>query len=152
MARCHGGSVPVCQKSMSVNKCKIGLTFGAFDLFHMGHLNLLKNIKRRCETLIVCVSTDEYIEKHKGKKPIFPFEDRLRIVMAIKYVDDIDEQGLDFGKKEAIERYSPDVLFVGDDWHKETYTGEGLGIPVVYLSYTSDISSTIIAKKLAEIV
>lgn len=120
----------------------VGLTWGAFDILHVGHLNLLRNAKKRCDRLVVCVSDDEYIEKVKGHKPFMKFSDRMNIIKSIKFVDDVDIQTLKFAKKDAVKKYKPSVLFVGDDWTPETYGGEGLGIPVVYLPYTKDISST----------
>lgn len=130
-------------------KKKIGLTFGTFDMFHIGHLNLLKNCKKYCDILLVSVTTDEYIKKFKGRKPIFPWADRCRIVGAIKYVDKIiiplDEKD---DKSIAIKKYKPDVLFVGSDWQPGTYTGEGLGVPVIYLPHTDNISTTSLIESL----
>ena len=125
-----------------------GLTFGAFDLFHKGHLNLLESIKYRCKKLIVCVSDDEYVEKHKGKKPVMSYVDRKKMVESIKYVDVVNIQSLGFGKLQAINTYRPDALFVGNDWNRKTYTGEGLGVPVIYLPYTKGISTTILREEL----
>ena len=129
---------------------KIGICFGVWDLFHIGHLNLIKNAKELCEELYVCVSTDEYVEKIKGKTPIYSYNDRKKIVKAIKYVDLVAPQSLQFGKAEAIELYKPDVIFVGSDWNKDTFSGEGLGVPVIYLPHTDGISSTIIAEKMSK--
>ena len=72
-----------------MKKYKIGYTTGVFDLFHIGHLNILKNAKDKCEYLIVGVSTDEIVTSYKGKKPVIPFEERLEIVKSIKYVDEV---------------------------------------------------------------
>ena len=126
-----------------------GITFGAFDAFHIGHLNLLRNAKIRCDELIVCVSTDEYIRKIKKTEPLYKYQDRHDIVSAIKYVDIVDRQSLHHGKKEAIKDWKPDMIFVGDDWTPETFTGEGLGVPVTYLNYTKGISTTLIKEKYA---
>ena len=137
------------EKLQGDKKYKIGLTFGVFDLFHVGHLNLLKDAKSLCDTLIVCVSDDEYIEKVKGQKPIITFIDRYSIINSCKCVDLVDVQSLFRGKKEAIEKYkNVEVLFVGDDWNKKTYKGEGFGVPVVYLPHTPNISSTKIREKI----
>lgn len=129
---------------------KKGLTFGAFDMFHIGHLKLIMQILPICDELIIFVSSDEYIKKHKGKNPVIPLQHRLRIVNAIRGVDDVGVQDLDYGKKEAIEEHKPDVLFVGDDWTPETYSGEGLGVPVEYLTHTEGISSTILRKRILD--
>lgn len=131
----------------------VGLTFGAFDLFHLGHLTLLYNARQRCDKLIVCVSSDDYIRKIKNKEPVFPLADRLMIVQANRYVDDIDVQGLNKNntKKALIKKYKPNVLFVGDDWNKKTYTGESLGVKVEYLPHTKGISTTKIVKMIKKL-
>ncbi len=129
-------------------KYNIGLTFGAFEHFHHGHLNLLRNAKGFCSKLIVCVSDDEYIKTYKNHAPIFSFEERKVVIEAVKYVDKVDRQSINFSKADAVKKYKPDVLFVGDDWNKKTYKGEGLGVPVVYLPHTKGISSTKIRNKI----
>lgn len=129
---------------MSIKKADVGLTFGAFEHFHHGHVNLLKNAKKMCKKLIVCVSNDEYIETKKGHTPLLDYKKRQVVVSAIRYVDTVDRQSLKFSKKDAIKKYRPDVLFVGDDWTPETYGGEGLGVPVIYLPHTEEVSSTLI--------
>lgn len=121
-----------------------GLTFGVFDLFHIGHLNLLRQAKQHCERLVVCVSTDNYSERTKGRRPVVPLKDRMAILDAICWTDKVDVQSSTFGKAEAIAKYHADVLFVGDDWAPETYSGEGLGVPVVYLPYTRRVSTTLL--------
>ena len=133
---------------MSDKKYVVGLTFGAYEHFHYGHVNLLKNAKKLCNKLIVCVSDDEYIKEHKKHHPLQTYKKRAMVVGAIRYVDAVDRQGLRFSKKEAIKKHRPDVLFVGDDWTPDTYAGEGLGVPVIYLPHTKEISSTIIKSKL----
>jgi len=134
----------------SHKKFKIGLTFGCYDLYHEGHLNIFENAKKYCDFLIVCVSTNGYMLKYKGHKPIIPFKTRMRLVKAIRYVDWVDIQSVEFGKKEAIEKYRPDILLVGSD-HKKDYAGRGLGVKVVYLPHTDGISSTILRKKLSNL-
>jgi len=125
-----------------MKKYKRGITFGAFEIFHQGHYNLLKNAKAQCEELIVCISTDGYIRKIKGHEVEISFNLRKKIVEAIKFVDFVDLQSLGFGKKYNVKRYKPDVIFVGDDWNPKTFTGEGLGVKVVYLPRTKGISSS----------
>lgn len=119
-------------------------------MLHIGHLNLLNNAKKLCEKLVVCISTDEYVKKNKKKLPIIPFEDRKELVKALRCVDEVGVQSITFGKKEAVELYSPDVLVVGDDWTPETYSGSKLGVTVIYLPYTKKISSTILREKIAK--
>ncbi len=132
-----------------IKKYKIGLTFGAFDGLHFGHLNLFIRAKELCDYLIVCMSDDEYIEKNKDHKPMLSFQDRFTHLSAIStnIIDLIDIQTPYYGKKEAVRKYSPDVLFVGTDWDSNTYKGEGLGVKVEYLPRTPDISSTLLREK-----
>ena len=120
------------------------MTFGVYDLFHIGHLNLLTRASMECEKLIVCVTTDEYSESKKGKRPVIPWDQRALIVASLKCVSLVDKQDGVFNKKEAVEKYKPDALFVGSDWNKDTYSGEGLGVPVVYLPHTDGISTTML--------
>lgn len=148
-----GGTVLISVVFTSMSKklpCKVALAWGAWDLFHIGHLNLIRNAKELCDRLIVCVSTDEYIRKNKGHLPITPFSERLMIVGAIRYVDAVDRQDETFSKKDAIKQYKPDLLVVGDDWAPDTFTGEGMGVPVAYLPYTKHISSTLLRERLSE--
>ena len=99
-----------------MKKYKIGYTAGVYDMFHVGHLNVLMNAKQYCEYLIVAVSTDEVVLQNKNKKPIIDFEDRVRIVEAIRYVDEVVPQTDYIDKKTAAVKYGIDVMFVGDDW------------------------------------
>ena len=96
---------------------KIGYTTGVFDLFHIGHLNILRRAKEQCEYLIVGVSTDELVMEYKNKKPIIPFKERIEIVKSIKYVDEVvPQENLD--KVEVYKKIKYNVLFQGDDWKK----------------------------------
>ena len=90
-----------------------GYTTGVFDLFHIGHLNLLKNAKGLCDKLIVGVTVDELVT-YKGKRALIPFEDRIEIVRSCKYVDAVVPQ-YDMDKLSACKKIGADVLFVGDD-------------------------------------
>ena len=98
-----------------MKKYKVGYTAGVYDMFHVGHLNVLMNAKQYCEHLIVAVSTDEVVLQNKNKKPIIDFEDRVRIVEAIRYVDEVVPQTDYVDKKAAAIKYGIDVMFVGDD-------------------------------------
>ena len=100
---------------MSGKKYKIGYTTGVFDMFHIGHLNILKRAKEQCEYLIVGVSTDETVESYKHKKPIIRFEERCAIVEAIRYVDKVVPQ-TSMNKMDAYKELKFDVLFHGSDW------------------------------------
>lgn len=133
----------------------IGYTTGVYDLFHIGHLNLLKNAKGMCDKLIVGVTVDELVS-YKGKEAMIPFEDRIEIVRSIKYVDAAVPQ-YDMDKLAACKKIGADMLFVGDDWYgtekwkqyEEDFSKEG--IQIVYFPYTKGISSTKITKALQDI-
>lgn len=98
-----------------MKKYKVGYTTGVFDLFHVGHLNILKKAKEQCDYLIVGVSTDEIVKVYKKKKPIIPFKERFAIVGAIKYVDKVIPQ-ITMDKYEAWKKLKFNVIFHGDDW------------------------------------
>lgn len=138
-----------------MKKYKIGYTTGVFDLFHIGHLNILKNAKEQCEYLIVGVSTDEVVKKYKNKTPVIPYEERKKIVEAIKYVDEVVPQ-TSIDKMEALENLRFNVMFHGDDWKgSELYKKieqefNKKGVEIVFLPHTSGISSTELVKKIEE--
>ena len=133
----------------------IGYTTGVYDLFHIGHLNLLKNAKGMCDKLIVGVTVDELVA-YKGKKAMIPFEDRIEIVRSIKYVDAAVPQH-DMDKLAACKKLGATFLFVGDDWYAtekwEEYEKEfeKEGIRIIYFPYTKGVSSTIITEALMNI-
>ena len=137
-------------------KYKIGYTCGVFDLFHVGHLNLLENCKKQCETLIVGVCTDEYVIKIKNKTPIFSQEERTRIIEALDVVDKAEIVDIPkVNDKELAQKYFKfDVLFSGDDWKgTERYIEtekqfEKIGVNIEYLPYTQGISTTLIKNSL----
>ena len=130
----------------------IGYTTGVYDLFHIGHLNLLKNAKGLCDKLIVGVTVDKLVA-YKHKRAIIPFEDRLEIVRSIKYVDAAIPQE-DIDKFAAWEKLKFDILFVGDDWYQsDSWRAmeekfRGVGVKVVYFPYTKGVSSTVISRAL----
>ena len=131
----------------------IGYTTGVFDLFHVGHLNILRAAKKICDILIVGVSTDELVWQYKKKKPVISFQDRIEIVRSIKYVDvAIPQNTLD--KIEAAKKLKFNLIIVGDDWYnsekwnKEEAELKNYNIKVIYLPYTSGISSTEVKKQL----
>lgn len=133
----------------------IGYTTGVFDLFHIGHLNLLKNAKGMCDKLIVGVTTDELVS-YKNKKAVIPFEERLEIVRSIKYVDAAIPQE-NMNKFEAWKKLKFDVMFVGDDWFNTPKWQEfekqfkEVGVRIVYFPYTKGTSSTLINEVLNKI-
>lgn len=129
-----------------------GYTAGVYDLFHVGHLNLLRNAKGLCDKLIVGVTVDELVT-YKGKRAMIPFEDRAEIVRGIKYVDAVVPQ-YDMDKLTACKKLGASILFVGDDWYDtpkwREYEKEfkEAGIQIVYFPYTKGISSTKISRAL----
>ena len=133
----------------------IGYTSGVYDLFHIGHLNLLKNAKGLCDKLIVGVTVDRLV-KYKNKKPVIPFEERIEIVRNIKYVDAaIPQEDLD--KFKMWEKLHFDVLFVGDDWYHSPRWDEmekkfkDVGVRIVYFPYTKRTSSSLINETLTKL-
>lgn len=133
----------------------IGYTAGVFDLFHIGHLNLLKNAKGMCDKLIVGVTTDELVA-YKNKKAVIPFEERLEIVRSIKYVDAVVAQK-DMDKLTMCRELKADMLIVDDDWYNtpkwNAYEKEfaEYGIKIVYFPYTQGTSSTLINETLKKL-
>lgn len=128
---------------------RVGYTTGVFDLFHIGHLNLLRNAKSMCDKLIVGVTTEELLSSYKGKKPVIPFVERCEIVRAINCVDVVIPQH-DMDKLKAWKMLKFDVVFVGDDWFDSQKWKaieadfDEVGVNVVYFPYTQTTSSTII--------
>ena len=136
----------------TIEPLKIGYTTGVYDLFHIGHLNLLRRAKAQCDYLIVGVSTDDLVE-YKGKRSVIPFEERKEIVGAIKYVDEVVTQE-NMDKLGAWKKYHFNVMFVGDDWkgtdkwNKIEKELQEVGAEVVYFPYTKGTSSTLINETL----
>ena len=136
-----------------MKKYRIGYTTGVFDMFHIGHLNILKRAKEKCEYLIVGVSTDAVVKTYKHKLPIIPFEERIAIVSAIKYVDEVvPQESMD--KMKAYQELHFDVMFHGNDWEGSNMYNSiiknfnNVGVDVVFLPHTDGISSTLIREKM----
>ncbi len=130
----------------------IGYTTGVFDLFHVGHVRLLENAKSVCDRLIVGVTVDELVA-YKNKTAVIPFEERLQVVRACRYVDmAVPQTTMD--KLDAYNRYKFDVMFVGDDWYKTDKWSSfdqdflKLGVKIMYFPYTKSTSSTLINETL----
>lgn len=132
---------------------KVGYTTGVFDMFHIGHLNLLKRAREQCDYLIVGVSTDELVNEYKNKDTIIPFEERMEIIKSIKYVDKVVAQ-TNMNKLEAYTEFNFNIVFVGSDWKNTDKWNEyekqfaKNDIKVVYLPYTTHISSSKLRKVL----
>lgn len=134
---------------------KIGFTDGVYDMFHIGHLNMIREAKRHCDFLIVGVHSDEIVEEYKNRKTIINENDRREIVEAIRYVDKaVINTTRD--KLELWEKYKFDVVFIGDDWkgterwnNFEKVLGEK-GVSVEYIEYTKGISTTQIRNTISD--
>jgi glycerol-3-phosphate cytidylyltransferase len=123
------------------------ITYGTFDLFHVGHLNLLKRIKSMCSNLIVAVSTDEF-NTSKGKHCVIPYEQRAAIVEGIKYVDKVIPEYNWEQKLTDVDKYNVDCFVMGNDWEgKFDFLKEKCN--VIYLPRTDGISTTELKKKLS---
>ncbi len=136
-----------------MKKYKIGYTTGVYDMFHIGHLNILRRAKEQCDYLIVGVTTDELCYKRKNKYPIINEKERMEIVKAIRYVDEVVPQK-DMDKIKPVVDNNVDVVFVGSDWQGTPQWNEyekqfkEVGCDVVYLSHTDGISSTLLREKI----
>lgn len=133
----------------------IGYTTGVFDLFHVGHVNLLRNSKSMCDRLIVGVTVDDLVS-YKHKKAVIPFDERIEIVRSSKYVDlAVPQYSMD--KIEAFKKYKFNLLFVGDDWFNTSKWNELANslethnVKIIYFPYTNSTSSTLINATLERI-
>lgn len=140
-----------------MKKYKIGYTTGVYDMFHIGHLNILKRAKQQCDCLIVGVSTDELVEAYKHKTPVIPYEERKAIVEAIRYVDRVVPQ-TSMNKIDAWNELHFDAVFHGDDWKgSDMYNDvekalKNVGCEMVFLPHTDGTSSTMLTKMLQKII
>lgn len=129
-------------------------TSGSFDLFHVGHLNILEKSAALGDELIVGVSTDELIQHYKGMPPIIPFEERFRIISSLKCVTKVVKQ-VKLTEIAQLERENIDIVTIGDDWENKYLEGlewmkQQPGKSVIYFPYTPGISTTSIKKKIIE--
>lgn len=133
----------------------IGYTTGVFDLFHHGHVNLLRNARSLCDKLIVGVTVDDLVS-YKAKRAVIPFENRIDVVRACRYVDLVVAQD-SMDKLVAFEKYKFDLVFVGDDWQGTDRWIEidrefaDVGVRVIYLPYTKSVSSTLVNETLEKL-
>lgn len=131
----------------------VGYTTGVFDMFHVGHLNLIRRAREMCDRLVVGVSTDDVVESYKRHRPIVPFPERVAIVQAIRYVDEVVAQE-SMDKFAAWEKIRFNRLFHGNDWKGSAMYDEvekklkAVGVEVVYFPYTQGTSSTLLADRL----
>lgn len=136
-----------------MDKYKIGYTQGVYDMFHIGHLNLIKKAKEMCDYLIVGINSDQLVQAYKGKIPIINEVERLEIIKALKYVDSaILVDTLD--KNDIAKKIDFDVIFIGDDWKNDPRwiqtkkNMNAIGKDVIFLPYTKGISSSVLREKL----
>ena len=139
-----------------MEKYKIGYTTGVYDMFHIGHLNIIIRAKEWCEYLIVGISTDELVKSYKHKTPIIPFEERKAIVEAIKYVDQVVPQ-TSMDKMEAWKQFHFNAIFHGDDWKGSNMYNDiekklnEVGCDMIFLPHTAGTSSTLLTETLHKI-
>lgn len=133
----------------------IGYTTGVYDLFHIGHLNLIKNASKLCDKLIIGVTSDELVS-YKNKKAIIPHDERMEIVRNIKGVDVVIPQN-DMDKFKIWKKLKFNIMFVGDDWYEsekwEEYEKKfnEVGVKIIYFPYTKGTSSTLINEVLVKL-
>ena len=129
----------------------MGYTTGVFDMFHIGHLNILRRAKERCDFLVVGVSTDELVKEYKHKTPVIPFDERFQIISSLRCVDAVVAQ-TSLDKRSAWEKLHFDVLFHGSDWkgsemyRKVEMEMKDIGVAVIWIPYTERVSSTMLRK------
>lgn len=146
------GSTSLNMKSLSdcgKKKYHIGYISGVFDLYHIGHINMLRRAKEQCDYLIVAVASDEYVRNHKGKEPFIPFEERCEVLKSCMYADEVVKVPYKYaGTVEAFQKYHFDVQFCGSDyendpwWLAQKKYLEEHGAALVFFSYTEQTSST----------
>ena len=135
-----------------MKKYKIGYTQGTYDMFHIGHLNLLRQAKDRCDKLIVGINSDALVQKYKNKTPVVNENDRMEIVSELRCVDEVVICDT-LKKTDAWEKLHFDAIFIGNDWKGNARWEQTekdlapLGADVVYLQHTDGISSTILRGK-----
>ena len=131
----------------------VGLLMGVFDLFHVGHLRLIERAKEQCDYLRVAVLSDELVKRYKKAYPAIPLEERMQILAAIRYVDEVVPQ-TSMDKLEAWERLHFNRLFHGNDWKGSAMYNDveaklrAVGVEVVYFEYTKGTSSTLLSERL----
>lgn len=136
-------------------KQKVGFTDGVYDMFHVGHLNMIREAKKRCDYLIVGVHSDEIVEGYKNRKTIINENDRREIVGAIK---EVDKAVINYTRDKIAlwEKYHFDVIFIGDDWKgTERWINferelAKIGVTVEYIPYTKGISTTQIREQIGK--
>lgn len=138
-----------------MKKYKIGFVQGVFDMFHVGHLNILERAKENCDYLIVGVNSDKLVEEYKSKKTIIPCDERMRIIKALRCVDEVIEMH-DRDKVKVCTEHNINAIFMGDDWKGSDFYNKmevelkKYNVDIVYFPYTRGTSSTVLREKLLD--
>ena len=132
------------------NKKKIGFTCGSFDLLHAGHAMMLQEAKSYCDYLIVAIQSDPTLERKTKNKPVQSYEERITMLRAIRYVDEITYYDTENDLYELLKRIKPDVRVIGADWKGKEYTGHDLDIPVVFNSRNHGYSTSELRRRVYE--
>lgn len=133
----------------------VGFTAGTFDMFHIGHLNLIKNAYSRCDYLIVGVNSDQLVKSYKGKSAVIPLEERMEIIRSLRFVNEVMPiDSLD--KKVSWYQKHYDLLFIGDDWkgnprwENTSKEMEKYGVKTIFLPHTKGTNSTLLRERLMD--
>jgi glycerol-3-phosphate cytidylyltransferase len=129
------------------DQTKIGFTCGAFDLLHAGHTLMLQEARQQCDHLIVAVQTDPTIDRPKKNRPVQSYEERLTMVRAIRWVDEVCQYDTEEELYSILQEINPDIRIVGVDWKDKEYTGHDLDIEVYFNSRDHDWSTSDLRKR-----
>ena len=132
------------------NKKKIGFTCGSFDLLHAGHAMMLQEAKSYCDYLIVAIQSDPTLDRKTKNKPVQSYEERITMLRAIRYVDEITYYDTENDLYKLLKRIKPDVRIIGADWKGKEYTGHDLDIPVVFNSRNHGYSTSELRRRVYE--
>jgi len=127
---------------MPKEKSKVGFTCGAFDLCHAGHARMFKECKEVCDYLIVAVQSDPSLDRPSKNKPVQAYEERIEMVKAIRYVDEVVTYDTEADLVELLKKIKPDIRILGADWQDKEYTGKDLGIPAYFNSRNHNLSTS----------